>query len=141
MTAKEYLRQYRYIDRSVEAKLERIERLRALAERRTAAYGQSGGGGGRSPDSRMDVVARLVDAQRELDQEIAQLLDTKAGIEAAIARLPDERMRAMLEMRYLQGRKWDDIAAALGYCRDNVLRLHRAALKKVSNQPQVSTQF
>ena len=134
MTAKEYLRQYRYIDRSVEAKLERIERLRALAVTVMAAYGRNGGSGGRSPDSRMDVVARLVDAQRELDVEIAQLLDTKAAIEAAIARLPDARMRTLLELRYLQGRKWDDIAAALGYCRDNVLRLHRAALQKVSTQ-------
>lgn len=131
MDAKEYLRQYRYIDRSVEAKLERIERLRALAERRTAAYGRRGGGGTRTSDGRMDVVARLIDAQRELDQEIARLLDTKAAIEAAIARLPDARMRALLELRYLQGRRWDDIAAALGYSRENTLRLHRAALRKV----------
>lgn len=41
-------------------------------------------------------------------------------------------MRAVLEMRYLGGAPWREIADKLGYTESNVYNLHRAALKLCS---------
>lgn len=50
------------------------------------------------------------------------------AIETAIASLsPNERR--LFRLRYLQGKKWDDVCDELGYCRQQVFRIHKKALK------------
>lgn len=122
----------------IDSKFEQVERLREMAARRTAAYGHGArGGSGANSDRMADVAVRLMDAERELDAEIDALVDARREIETVIARVPDERRRTVLELRYLEGLKWDAIAGKMNYCLDNVMRLHREALAEVSNQMQL----
>ena len=137
MIAKDFLNQYWLIDRRVGAKFEQIQQLRALAERRTAAYGVLPGRAA-APDRRMDIAARIVDEERKLDREIDEMLERKREIAELISRIPDERMRLLLEYRYINGRKWQDIADELCYDRTNVWRLHRAALGEVEKRMEAS---
>lgn len=131
MTAKQYLSQARYLQPRINAKMEQIQQLRALAEKRTANYGPSPGGGS-SPDRRMDIAARMIDMERELDAEIDRYIDLQREIADVINRVGDQRLCALLELRYLNGCKWAVIARRMHYSYDNVQRLHAAALRKVA---------
>ena len=128
----EYLRRALILDMQIDAGFERIQQLRALAARRTAVYGRERAGGSCAPDSRMDVVARIVDAERELDAQIDRMIAMREEIQATIARVSDERMRVLLELRYLNGRTWEDVAEQMNYTTRNIYNLHSAALKAVA---------
>lgn len=82
---------------------------------------------GRSPEGhaiRGDEVHRLYIAkQAEINQKLL-------AIEGAIASLsPNERR--LFRLRYLQGKKWDDVCDELGYCKRQVTRIHKKALSKL----------
>ena len=124
----EYLRQAQILDARIDAGIERIQRLRALAERRTAAYGHGSGGGSGAADRRADVVARIVDAERELDQKIDRMIALRAEIEAVIAGVPDARMRTLLELRYLNNHTWEQIAEEMHFGVQWLHKLHGRAL-------------
>ena len=128
----EYLRRALALDMRIDAGFERIGQLRALAERRTAAYGREKVRGSGAADARMDVVARIVDAERELDARIDAMLAMKAEIQEVIARVSDARMRVLLELRYLNGRTWEEVAEEMNYTTRNIYNLHGAALKAVA---------
>ena len=128
----EFLRRAQVLDMQIDAGFERIQQLRALAERRTAAYGREKVRASGAADHRMDVVAKIVDAERELDMQIDHMLALKAEIRDTIARVSDERMRVLLELRYLNGRTWEDVAEQMNYTTRNIYNLHSAALKAVA---------
>ena len=128
----EYLRRALVLDMQIDAGFERIQQLRALAERRTAVYGREKVGGSGSADHRMDVVARIVDAERELDEKIDRMIALRTEIQETISRVQDERMRVLLELRYLNGRTWEDVAEEMNYTTRNIYNLHSAALKVVA---------
>ena len=127
-----YLRRATVLDMQIDAAFERIQQLRALAERRTAAYGREKVGGSGAADRRMDVVARIVDAERELDAQIDHMLALREEIREVIGRVPDDRMRVLLELRYLNGHTWEVIAEEMNYTTRNIYNLHGAALKVVA---------
>ena len=128
----EYLRRALILDMEIDAGFERIQELRALAERRTAVYGIERVSASAAVDRRMDVAARIVDAERKLDAQIDRMIALREEIQATIARVPDERMRVLLELRYLNGRTWEDVADQMNYTTRNIYNLHAAALKAVA---------
>lgn len=131
MTPKQWLSQYKRINARMESKLEEIERLRALAERCTAAYGEHVPGGTSDPDRRATIVARIVEMQSQLEAESAELLETQKAIQDAIRNVGDDRMQLLLEMRYIRGESWVKISRALNYEERNTYYLHGAALKRI----------
>lgn len=128
----EYLQRAQTLNLRIDAGFERINQLRALAERRTTVYGRERTSGSSPTDGRMDVVARIVDAERALDLQIDRMLEMKQEIANLIARVPDERMRSLLELRYLNGLTWEAVAERMHYTTRNVYNLHNAALKVVA---------
>ena len=128
----EYLRRALVLDMQIDAGFERIQQLRALADRRTVVYGRERVRGSGSADGRMDVVARIVDAERKLDEKIDRMIALREEIQALIGRVQDERMRVLLELRYLNGRTWEEVAEEMNYTTRNIYNLHSAALKIVS---------
>lgn len=127
----EYLRQALLLDVRIDAGMERIQKLRALAERRTAAYGHYSGGGGGVADRRADVVAKIVDTERELDAEIDRMIALRKEIAGVIAHVPDAQMRTLLELRYLNNRTWEQIAEDMHFGVQWLHKLHGRALLHV----------
>lgn len=128
----DYLRRALVLDMEIDADFERIQQLRALAERRTAAYGRERISGRGAVDSRMDVVARIVDAERKLDEKIDRMIAMREEIQDVIERVQDGRMRVLLKLRYLNGRTWEEVAEEMCYTTRNIYNLHAAALKMVA---------
>lgn len=129
MTAKEYLSRVRRLQREIAANAEQIQRMRAMAERTTAAYGEHSGGGGGAPDRRAELVAGIVDMERALERDNAEMIRIWRRANAEIDRLPREAHRTILKMRYLGNMSWARIAEKMGYCERQVRRIHISALK------------
>lgn len=135
MTAKDYLSQARQLDQAIDARLERIARLRALVNGRPARTdGMPRGGGAGSAGSAFDwteTVIKIDEMERALDKDIDRLIALKREIAEAIAAVPDMRYRTLLEYRYLCGWGLPRIARAMHYSEDRVRHIHGRALQMV----------
>lgn len=135
MTAKDYLSQARVLDQAINARLERIARLRALVSGRAARTDGMPRGGAGSAGSTFfdwtDTVVKIDEMERALDKDIDRLIDLKREIAEVIAAVPDMRYRTLLEYRYLCGWSWARIARAMHYGEDWVRHAHGWALKQV----------
>ena len=101
---KEILLKYRSTVREIEWLEREIQKWRSNAERMTASY---------------------MDYQSDL-------IRTRGMIENAIESLRDPVLQEVLQMRYLDGLSFHQIAGKLGYSDRHLVRLHRAALEKMS---------
>ena len=135
MTARDYLSQARQLDAAIDARLERIARLRALVSGRAARTdGMPRGGGAGSAGSAFDwteTVIKIDEMERALDRDIDRLIDLKREIAEVIAAVPDMRYRTLLEYRYLCGWGLPRIARAMHYSEDRVRHIHGRALQMV----------
>lgn len=129
MTAKEYLSQVRLLDSEIDARLERITRLRALLSGRTART--DGMPRGSSGGDWTDTVIKIAEMERALDADIDRLIDLKREIAAVIAAVPDARYRTLFDFRYLCGWSWRRIARAMSYSEDWTRHAHGRALQMV----------
>lgn len=118
MTAKSYLQQYRSAVRRAEASLDHLAELRAIAERSNKLGA---------------TVARLVDAEAQIDGEIELLAAVEREITRTINAVQDERLQLVLYRRYILGEKWEQIAVNLNLDYRWVLRLHGRALAAVAD--------
>lgn len=71
---------------------------------------------------------RLVQAYQENAKEIERLERQLAAAESALAGVEDITLRQLLELRYMDGKTWDEVAELLKYDTRWVMRLHRKAL-------------
>ena len=139
MTAKEYLRQLSRKDARINALIDRQRRCRELAERRTAVYRDTPGGGRRCSSSVEEYVAKIIDLEREIDRRIDEYVDLTREIETAIDRIDDDRYRDILRFRYINGWSWERIAREMHYDRRQITRLHGLALLEIEKRcPKMS---
>lgn len=71
---------------------------------------------------------RLVQAYLENAREIERLETQLQAAETALDSIADKRLQRVLELRYMDGKTWDEVAACLGYDVRWIMRLHRKAL-------------
>ena len=129
MTAKEFLMQAWKIDDRIDERIEERERLLAKL---TAGRGSNLSGmprGGRYDWT--DAVSRVIEADRAIAAEITKLCEVKRLVNDAIEAVADGRRRRVLELRYRNYMRWEQIADALGYDVRHVTRLHGEALLDV----------
>ncbi|MEG1559380.1 MAG: hypothetical protein RRY79_04975 [Clostridia bacterium] len=139
MTPKEYLRQVYILDKKIDSKLTQISKLRSLAERVTPVLSPTphGADGG---DRMASAIDRLIDYEREIDADIDRLVDLKREIADVLENVANAEQRQLLELRYLAGMSWPDIALHMGYTERHIYRLHGIALLAVNMSVNVSKQ-
>ncbi|MBQ8793932.1 MAG: hypothetical protein IJZ63_04215 [Clostridia bacterium] len=77
-----------------------------------------------------EAVCNIVDLQNEIAEEIVNLIAIEREISELLKNSPLEAVdKCILEMRYLNYMKWEDIALAVNYAQRWVLRRHKKALK------------
>lgn len=131
MTPKEYLQQYRDAVRRADAAIRHRDELRAMAERITPNYSGSGGGSHQTGDRLGETVAKIIDAEAEIDEKIGLMMATQREVVAVINAVPDARMREILSRRYISGQKFEEIAVTMNYDYRWITRLHGRALQEV----------
>ena len=129
MTAKEFLRRARSVDRRIDEATERVERLRARLEsgRMSSITGMPRGGA-----SDWTVTAdRLIELERGVNARVRDMCRLKRLAQEAIDRVEDARYRELLELYYIDGFTWEQVAETMEYDVRHVTRLHGEALLKV----------
>ena len=131
MTAKEFLMQYRNADDEINSHLDEIHRLRSLAAKTTHVMSHDRPAQSEGEDRLASIVARIADMEREVDDEIDRLDGIKRTVQRAIASVPDARLRKVLTLRYIGGKRWEQIAVDMDKQYRWILRLHGRALQEI----------
>lgn len=130
MTAKEFLRRARSIDRRVDESVERAERLRARLEagRMSSITGMPRGGG-----ADWTVTAdRLIELEQVVNRRTRELVRWKLLAIDAIRAVEDPRLAELLELYYIDGYNWEQVAERMGITERWALILHGRALLQVT---------
>ena len=129
---KEYLLGYQRINHRINSLLLEQQRLRDLVVGVSPNLsGMPRGGGGSGTQG---TIAKIIDLETEINLEIDKLVEKRKEIEQVIRTTEDSTLRALLEYRYINGKKWEEIALMMGYDYRWILRLHGRALELVDEQ-------
>ena len=131
MSAKQYLRRIRYLDKTISSKLEMIETLHAQVTKTTSVLSETPKP--QSPeeqDKLAATIAKIVDLKRYLRQELDEFITLKAEAIRLINSLEDSRHRLVLTYRYMNGYTWEQIAVCMHYTYQWVHCLHGKALRE-----------
>lgn len=130
MTAKEFLRRARRVDRRVDEAQERIERLRAKLEsgRISAVTGMPRGGAG----DWTQTADRLIELEQAMNSRAREMVRWKLAAIDAIRAVEDDRLSEVLELYYIDGFTWDQVAERMGLDKRWVFRLHGRALMMIN---------
>lgn len=126
-----YLSRCRRLNERIDRLLEEQSRWRERALKITPTLSQApGGGGSGSPIERpMDKVDEL---ERKITQAIDELADIRKEIEDVLGQLEDEKLRRLMEYRYIDGLTWEQVAEKMHYSWRHTCRLHGEALAKIN---------
>lgn len=131
LVKKAWLDQARNINVLIDSKLAQVASLRGLALKVSSTISQTPVSGTHDPKRLENTIIRLMDLEHEVNRDVDRLVELKANIMSTINRVPDDRERALLELRYLSFQSWRYIADALGIHIRQVYRLHEEALEHV----------
>ena len=125
----EFLSQTYHIDLRINSKLEQLESLNSLAAKATTTFGNEPVSGSRDVHRREMVICKIVDLQNEINDDIDRLVDIKRKVREMIESVPSVEGRTILEMRYINYRKWEEIAVSMHYVLRNVRYIHDRAIE------------
>lgn len=130
MTAAEYLNRLITLDKEINNKLQRIETLREIANSTSAPNIGEKVQCSRQKSPLENIVAKIVDLDREVDSKIDELVDLKAELWELLGNMADERYRNVLWMRYTENKTMRQIAVENDRTKRHIRRLHAQALEE-----------
>ena len=131
MTAKQYLKQARYLDERINTKIAQVSSLHDLATKATSTLSDMPGSPTRNTHRMEDIIIKILMLENEINVDIDKLVDLKDEILSVINGVDDSDSRLILEKRYINLEAWEDIAIALNTSVPNIYRLHDKALRKI----------
>lgn len=127
-TVQRYLCGVRDLLLEYEAYCCRIEHLRSMASRVTGGV-VSARGGMADKTSRVErFVMEICELQRSLEDEATLLCESLREAQGVLDCLENPVHRTLMELRYLRGLKWSEVAEKMMYSERTVIRMHREAL-------------
>ena len=132
MTVKEYLQQGYRIDQRINSKIAQVTNLRELATKAKATLSDMPGNATPNTHRMEDIIVKMIDLETEINADIDSLVDLKAEMVAVIKNVKNPELQTLLELRYLCFKTWEQIAVEMNYGIENIYRLHREAIKKIS---------
>ena len=132
MSTKDYLSQAYRIDQRINSKLAQVMSLRDLLGKATGTLSGVPKAATPNPHSMEDTIAKMVDLENEINEDIDALVDLKAEIMRRIKRVGNTEYQTILELRYLCFKRWEEVSVELGYSMQHLFRLHDEALEAVS---------
>ena len=129
MDVKEYLGQAYRIDKRINSKLEQIVSLRELATKATSTLNDTPVSGTRNLQSMECIIAKMIDLEAEINEDIDTLVDLKRDLVVLIKKVLNPEYQTLLELRYLCFKTWEQIAVEMGYDLRYLHKLHGRALE------------
>ena len=82
----------------------------------TTSFTQEKISGGNIEKSRMEnTIVKVIDLEHEINEDIDRFVDLKRDIQDTINKMENINYQLLLEMRYLSGKNWEEIAEQLNY--------------------------
>ena len=122
-----YLRSAWYYQKKADFLNEKILVLRSKAQKITTSF-QDVPTFGSFEDHRQQVIAEMVDLEREYGKSMMMCRNKAKEIEFVIGLLDNHQEKLVLEMRYLHYDNWLDIAINLNYSVQMIYKIHGRAL-------------
>ncbi|PKM38657.1 MAG: hypothetical protein CVV04_14420 [Firmicutes bacterium HGW-Firmicutes-9] len=132
MSTKDYLSQAYRIDQRINSKLAQVMSLRDLLSKATGTLSGAPKAATPNPHSMEDTIAKMVDLENEINEDIDALIDLKSEIMRRIKRVENTEYQTILELRYLCFKRWEEIAVDMGYSLRRLYELHDCALEEIS---------
>lgn len=130
---KETLLAYKSIRRELQSIEKQIEQLREDARSvKGVRYTDSPRGRGEPVPAQQRYMERLEELSALYEDKKAQLMESQIAIERAITFLPPE-LRTLMRYRYIDGMRWEDVNEKLYISAATSKRLHRKALRLLTN--------
>lgn len=127
--AKMLLQDFRKLNRLVQEKTERLAALMESATRATSSF-EAERISGTGDRSRVEsLMISKIDLEKQLDGSIDELNARRFRIQDAIDRIEDPDQRSLLDMRYIDGKRWLFIMDRLHIGETTSRRVHHAALE------------
>ena len=130
--AKEYLSRIQKVDRLINRLTSMIDGLRASLTGKGCNYADRVMTSGPS-DVLAATIAKVVDLEKEVDERIDELIDIKREALRTISQVEDYDQQDVLIARYMEGMKWEEIAADLDRDLRWVYRVHGQGLISVAH--------
>lgn len=131
MNTKEYLSQAIWLNHMIEIKLEQLETLRSLSMKVTSSHTKDKVQSGNIEKSKMEsTIVKMMDLENEINDDIDRFVDLSRDIKNTVNKMKGMNKQLLLELRYLNGKGWDEIAIIMGYDPRTVYRIHGKALKE-----------
>ena len=80
------------------------------------------------------IIARIVDMEHKIDEDIDALVDLKERIQSVINSLDDAEYRVLLTERYINFEDWEKIALTMHYSIRNIHLMHGRALQLIQER-------
>ena len=132
MTVKEYLSQAKFLDQRINSKIQQVAALNDLATKATSTLTGMPRNPNHATSSMEDVIAKIIDLQAEINNDIDTLVDLKRSLSKTIKAVDSPEYQTVLEKRYLCFQSWEQIAVEMGYDVRHIYRLHQQALSDVT---------
>ncbi len=126
-TKKQFLSRFGINEQEIERLEHEIELWESRAERITVSFSPFVDGGGWD-DRIQSAVDELVELRAMLYDRLLDSTALRLDIENSISAVSDERLRLLLELRYIDCLTWEKVAEKLNTEYRWVLRLHKRAL-------------
>lgn len=132
---KAWLLQYRQLcDRIDRLKKKKARLLEQVTKMSAPSDGTPYGSG--VSDTVGFAVSKAADLQSEIDRETARRVDLKREVKAVIHTVDDLVLQELLEQRYIDRLRWEEIAEVMSRDIRWVFRLHGKALSKLTIKSQ-----
>lgn len=129
MTAKEYLQQYRHIQREIEDIDRRMARIRLKYAAPSAINYSDMPKAHNSEHDLSDYIAKMDELTNYMISKYTRLRGIEVDIYMRVDRMENQRERELLRFRYIDGMTWTAIAEALDTTERNVYFIHGRALR------------
>ena len=131
MTVKEYLSQAKFLNQRISSKIQQVAALNDLATKATSTLTGMPRNPNHATSSMEDVIAKIIDLQAEINNDIDTLVDLKRSLSKTIKAVDSPEYQTVLEKRYLCFQSWEQIAVEMGYDLRWLYRIHGKALEEV----------
>ena len=129
MTAKEYLQQYRHIQREIEDIDRRMVQIRLKYAAPSAINYSDMPKAHNSEHDLSDYIVKMDELTDYMISKYTRLRGIEVDIYKRVDSMENQKERELLRYRYIDGMTWTEIAEALGTTERNVYFIHGRALK------------
>jgi len=131
MTPKQYLRQAYRLNELINSHIREVEQLKLLSTSVPSTdFSKERVQGGKLPGDRIsNIIAKIVDLEKQINDEIDRFVDLKKEIHDAVDNVKNVNEQLVLRYRYIEFLTWEQISERMNYSIMQVHRIHSNALR------------